>query len=369
MFIEQSIASVREAVMLGSVLVIVIIFVFLRSWRSTLIICTSIPISIIGTFALLFFGGYTLNTMTFGGLALGVGMIVDASIVVLENTQRHLEMGKSRKQASIEGSEEIWSAILASTLTHVAVFVPLFFLTGFSSVLFKQLSVVVVFSLLMSLFVAVTLVPVLCSLLMTEHDEDQERTGIVGWMFRSSGRFLDGMDARYARVLAVALHHRPTVLAVGASLFVLSILLSPYLKFELMPQTDEGEVRVDIELPVGTRVEQTQAAIIEIEDKIRKGVPEAVMLISQGGGGGGFMGGASTHRGEFTIQLKPKAERTRSNEAIAQDLRRLLTGIPGVIARSRASGGSQLNRILGGNQDARLSEISVATTSTTRSAW
>ncbi|AMY11026.1 Multidrug transporter MdtC [Luteitalea pratensis] len=354
-FIEQSIASVREAVMLGSVLVIVIIFVFLRSWRSTLIICTSIPISIIGTFALLFFGGYTLNTMTFGGLALGVGMIVDASIVVLENTQRHLEMGKSRKQASIEGSEEIWSAILASTLTHVAVFVPLFFLTGFSSVLFKQLSVVVVFSLLMSLFVAVTLVPVLCSLLMTEHDEDQERTGIIGWMFRSSGRFLDAMDARYARVLGVALHHRPTVLAVGASLFALAIFLSPYLKFELMPQTDEGEVRVDIELPVGTRVEQTQAAIIEIEDKIRKGVPEAVMLISQGGGGGGFMGGASTHRGEFTIQLKPKAERIRSNEAIAQDLRRLLTGIPGVIARSRASGGSQLNRILGGNQDARLS--------------
>ena len=322
MFIEQSIASVREAVMLGSVLVIVIIFVFLRSWRSTLIICTSIPISIIGTFALLFFGGYTLNTMTFGGLALGVGMIVDASIVVLENTQRHLEMGKSRKQASIEGSEEIWSAILASTLTHVAVFVPLFFLTGFSSVLFKQLSVVVVFSLLMSLFVAVTLVPVLCSLLMTEHDEDQERTGIIGWMFRSSGRFLDGMDARYARVLGMALHHRPTVLAVGASLFALAIFLSPYLKFELMPQTDEGEVRVDIELPVGTRVEQTQAAIIDIEDKIRKGVPEAVMLISQGGGGGGFMGGASTHRGEFTIQLKPKAERTRSNEAIAQDLRR-----------------------------------------------
>ncbi len=158
--------------MLGAIFVVLIIFAFLRSWRSTLIICTSIPISIIGTFALLYFGGYTLNTMTFGGLALGVGMIVDASIVVLENTQRHLEMGKSRTLAAIEGSEEIWSAILASTLTHIAVFVPLFFLTGFSSVLFKQLSVVVVFSLAMSLFVAVTLVPVLCSLLMTEHTEE-----------------------------------------------------------------------------------------------------------------------------------------------------------------------------------------------------
>ncbi len=353
-FIKQSIASVREAVMLGSVLVVIIIFVFLRSWRSTLIICTSIPISIIGTFALLYFGGYTLNTMTFGGLALGVGMIVDASIVVLENTQRHLEMGKPRRQAAAEGSEEIWSAILASTLTHIAVFVPLFFLSGFSSVLFKQLSVVVVFSLLMSLFVAVTLVPVLCSLLMTEHDEDRERSGVAGWLFRTSGRALDGLDSKYAKFLALALHHRPTVLAAGASLFALAIFLYPQLKFELMPQTDEGEVRVDIELPVGTRVEQTQAAIIDIEERIRKSVPEMVTLISQGGGGG-FMGGASTHRGDITIQLKSKTERTRSNEQIAQDLRRQLQGIPGVVSRARAAGGSQLNRILGGNQDARLS--------------
>lgn len=352
-FIEQSIASVREAVMLGSVLVIVIIFAFLRSWRSTLIICTSIPISIIGTFALLYFGGYTLNTMTFGGLALGVGMIVDASIVVLENTQRHIEMGKSKRLAAIEGSEEIWSAILASTLTHIAVFVPLFFLTGFSSVLFKQLSVVVVFSLLMSLFVAVTLVPVLCSLLLAEHEEEPS-TGVVGWLFRTSGQVLDAIDARYAGVLRVALHHRPTVLAVGTALFVLAILLYPKLKFELMPQTDEGEVRVDIELPVGTRIEQTQVAILDIEERIRKAVPEMVTIISQAGGGG-FMGGGGTHRGDITIQLQPKAQRRRSNETIAADLRRQLTGIPGVLARSRASGGSQLNRILGGNQDARLS--------------
>ena len=339
--------------MLGAIFVVLVIFAFLRSWRSTLIICTSIPISIIGTFALLYFGGYTLNTMTFGGLALGVGMIVDASIVVLENTQRHLEMGKSRTLAAIEGSEEIWSAILASTLTHIAVFVPLFFLTGFSSVLFKQLSVVVVFSLAMSLFVAVTLVPVLCSLLMTEHHEEPT-TGVIGWLFRTSGKLLDGIDARYAGILRVALKHRPTVLAVGTALFVLAIMLYPLLTFELMPQTDEGEVRVDIELPVGTRIEETQLAIVEMEERIRKAVPETVAIISQAGGGG-FMGGASTHRGDITVQLTKKAERARSNETIASDLRRQLTGMPGVIARSRASGGSQLNRILGGNQDARLS--------------
>ena len=137
-----------------------------RLSASTLIICMSIPISIVGTFALLYFAGFTLNTMTFGGLALGVGMIVDASIVVLENTFRHMEMGKSRMQAAIEGSEEVWSAILASTLTHIAVFVPLLFLSGVSSILFVQLSIVVMFSLSMSLFVAVTVVPVLCSRLL-----------------------------------------------------------------------------------------------------------------------------------------------------------------------------------------------------------
>src|SRR4030095_11144169 len=143
-YIVRSIAAVKEAAYLGALLVIGIIFIFLRNVRSTVIICTSIPISIVGTFALLYFSGFTLNTMTFGGLALGVGMIVDASIVVLEHTFRHMEeLHKPRMQAAIEGSEEVWSAILASTLTHVAVFVPLLFLSGVSSILFVQLSVVV----------------------------------------------------------------------------------------------------------------------------------------------------------------------------------------------------------------------------------
>ena len=164
--------------MIGSVLVILIIFLFLRNFRSTLIVCTSIPISVVGTFALLYFSGLTLNTMTFGGLALGVGMIVDAAIVVLENSFRHMEEhGKDRMTASIDGSEEVWSAILASILTHIAVFVPLLFLEGVSSIMFRQLSVVVVFSLLMSLFVAVTLVPVLCSKLLVLPPPADKRSG------------------------------------------------------------------------------------------------------------------------------------------------------------------------------------------------
>jgi HAE1 family hydrophobic/amphiphilic exporter-1 len=155
-------------------------------------------VSVIGTFALLYFGGYTLNTMTFGGLALGIGMIVDAAIVVLENTHRHLHMGKDRMTAAIDGSEEVWSAILASTLTHIAVFIPLLFLSGTASILFGQLSIVVIFSLAMSLFVAVTIVPVLCSRWLHTPEEEAAATGIMARFFRASERFLEGMDEQYA---------------------------------------------------------------------------------------------------------------------------------------------------------------------------
>ena len=192
-YIERSIGAVREHVMFGSVLVILVIFLFLRNFRSTLIVATSIPISVIGTFALLYFAGMTLNTMTFGGLALGVGMVVDAAIVVLENSFRHMEEhGKDRMTASIDGSEEVWSAILASILTHIAVFVPLMFLTGISSVMFVQLSIVVCFSLAMSLFVAVTLVPVLCSRLLVLPAPADQRRGISGWLYTVSDKWLNG---------------------------------------------------------------------------------------------------------------------------------------------------------------------------------
>src|SRR5687767_10108911 len=226
-FIKRSIDAVKEHAMLGGFLVMLIIFIFLRDIRATFIIFTSIPISVIGTFALLFFNGYTLNTMTFGGLALGIGMIVDASIVVIENTFRHMEQGKDRMQASIDGSEEVWSAILASTLTHIAVFIPLLFLTGVSSILFKQLSVVVMFSLTMSLFVAVTIVPVLCSRMLKLPAPADQRRGVVGRLYTWSERFFDAMDNGYSRLIRQSLVHRPTVLGIGAAAVIAAVLILP----------------------------------------------------------------------------------------------------------------------------------------------
>jgi hydrophobic/amphiphilic exporter-1 (mainly G- bacteria), HAE1 family len=353
-FIDRAIDSVKEHAMLGSILVILVIFLFLRDFRATLIVCTSIPISVIGTFALLYFAGFTLNTMTFGGLALGIGMIVDAAIVVLENTYRHMEMGKSHEQAAIDGSEEVWSAIVASTLTHIAVFIPLLFLTGVSSILFTQLSIVVIFSLSMSLFVAVTLVPVLCAKWLRLPKKVEERKGLSARLFGWSERALNGMDDFYRNVLHRALKHRPTILATGAGLFVIALLILPTVGFELMPQTDEGEVTVDAELPVGTRIERMHAVLERLEGMIRPEVPEAVSLISSAGGGG-FMGGSS-HRGNVAIRLVPRSERRRSNEQIAMHLRSALAGqVPGVIIRARPSGGNnQMNRIMGGGNESRV---------------
>jgi HAE1 family hydrophobic/amphiphilic exporter-1 len=361
-YIERAIANVQEHALIGGVLVVLIIFAFLRDWRSTLIVSTSIPVSVIGTFALLYFGGYTLNTMTFGGLALGIGMIVDAAIVVLENTHRHLHMGKDKMTAAIDGSEEVWSAILASTLTHIAVFIPLLFLSGTASILFGQLSIVVIFSLAMSLFVAVTIVPVLCSRWLRTPEEEAAARGVFARLFRLSERFLDGMDERYRRVIHVALNHRPTVFAGAAALMVVAVMLYPRIGTELLPQADEGEVNINADLGVGTRIELTEDVLLQLEERVKEFVPEAVTIITSGGGGGGNNsggggGGGSSHRGQIRIVLQPRDQRTRTNEEIAIALRRQLTGLPGVAIRANPSGGNwQMNRLLGGgnNNDSRL---------------
>jgi HAE1 family hydrophobic/amphiphilic exporter-1 len=292
--------------------------------------------------------------MTFGGLALGIGMIVDAAIVVLENTHRHLHLGKDRLTAAIDGSEEVWSAILASTLTHIAVFIPLLFLTGISSVLFRQLSIVVIFSLAMSLFVAVTIVPVLCSRWLRTPDEEAARKGPLGRLYRASEQILERVDERYRKALHVALAHRPTIIGGAVASVVAAVLIYPLLSTELLPQTDEGEVNVNAELPVGTRIERTEAVMLQLEEMVRQYVPEAETLITNGGGGGfGFGGG--TNRGTINIRLAPRDSRTRTSDQIAQELRRQLSGLPGVMVRANPSGGNfQLNRMLGGDADSRL---------------
>ena len=359
-FVERSIAAVRNVVLWGGVLVIGVLFAFLRNVRTTLIICAAIPISIIGTFAMIYFAGFTLNTLTFGGLALGVGMIVDASIVVLENTFRHMEAGKDRLTASVDGAEEVGGAIVASTLTQVAVFLPLLFLTGIASIVFGQLAIVVMIALAMSLFVAVTLVPAMTSRMLRLPPPRDQRTGIVGVLMTVSERWLDRIDDIYRNGIHRALAHCPTVVLVAAALIVVTVALVPQVNVELTPEVDEGEVRIYARLPVGTRFERTEAMMLELETMVRSQIPEAVNITTYAGsGGGGPWRSSTSHRGSMNVTLVDRADRTRSSNDIAMTLRRSLNLLPGVTIRTRAAGGNwamtRLMSSVSGEDSTRLS--------------
>ena len=277
-FIENSIWTVGEHAILGAGLAVLILLVFLRNLGSTLIVSLAIPISLIGTFALLYFSGFTLNTVTLGGLALGVGRLVDDAIVVLENTFRHREAGKSKIEAASIGTQEVGAAIIAATLTTVVVFLPIAFISGLASVMFRPMAFTVAFALMCSLFVALTLIPVLTSKYLRVEPPSAERHPLLRSIAVRTGDTLERMDIAYQNALAWALHHRKTVILGSAVAMAVSFLMVPYIGVELMPETDEGEVSVNIEMPAGTRLPVTQEVVVRTEEFIRKEVPEVENL-------------------------------------------------------------------------------------------
>lgn len=337
-YIQNSIRNVGRAALFGGLLAIAVLLLFLRNIRSTAIIATAIPVSIVAAFGLMHFAGFTLNLMTLGGLALGIGMLLDNSIVVLENIYRLREEGMQRLEAAVKGSEEVTSAIVASTLTTLAVFLPLIFVRGMSGIMFRQLSMVIGFSLICSLATALTVVPMLSGrLLRTSSIEAFKGESLAQKMFRSTEYAFRSLESAYKSLLHVSLNHRvlATTLVLGA--LGSCLLLIPLIGTELMPQTDEGEVRIEAEMEVATLLEITDAKLQEIERIVREEVPEVKSLVTSAGGSP--WSGSVSHTGNVRISLVPQAERTRSSEEIAQVLRQRFTKIAGMTARVRTSSG------------------------------
>ena len=337
-YIRQSIDNVGRSTLIGGILAIIILFLFLRNLSSTGIIATAIPISIIATFGLMYFGGFTLNIITFGGLALGIGMLVDSSIVVLENIYRHREEGKSPIPSALIGTSEVWSAILASILTTIVVFFPVVFLRGISGIMFQQMAYVVSFSLLCSLIVALTLIPMLASRFLRfrpiKHYNGESRLHRI---YAFSEETFRRVEQEYGKILKWALGHRKIVVITTIVLFVLSIFLVRFIGVELMPAADEGEVRANLEMAVGTRLEIIDQATLTVERIIRQEVPEMTSMFSRVGGGGWRSSGG--HTAQVRVALVPQKDRKRSSEQIANDLRRKLARLPGLIVRTRAGQG------------------------------
>lgn len=337
-YIKSSISNVQESVIIGAALAILVLLFFLRSFRSTVIIATGIPISIIGMFTLMYYFDITLNLISFGGVALGIGMLVDNAIVILENIFKKYEQGIDPKTAAIEGSAEVAGAIVASTLTTVVVFVPVIFLTGFAAIFFGQMAFVVSFALICSLAVALTLIPVLSSrfLKASDNKSDNDAEG-------------HGRAARlYGSVVDKALAWPKLTLSVAVVLLGGSLALIPFIGSELMPEGDQSEVVVSVELPVGTRIEVTERAVKQLEQIVANEVPEITTMQTVVGTPGSW----STSGGEsarIELKLVKPNERDRSSEDISNALLPKVSGlIPGAEVRTHAGGGLWVLRVLRG---------------------
>ena len=349
-FIERSIQNVARSVGYGGGLAVAVLLFFLLSLRSTLVIAAAIPISIVATFAMMYFGGLTVNLTTLGGLALGVGMMVDSSIVVLENIfRRRDEAGEPVTVAAVEGAREVASAIVASTITTLVVFLPLAFVRGISGILFRDLAFVIVFSLVCSLFVSLTVLPVLASKLLREGARAPTSARLAHLAARARSSFAALLD-RYRAALEAALSRPWTTVAVSGALFAGSLLLLPLIGTELFPPSDEGEVRVTGEMETGTKLPLLDEQTRRLEALVLGAVPEARASVTTVGASGRNPQDAS--KGDVQLSLTPAAQRGRSNAEIAAELRQRLEGqVPGMTLRVRAPRGNfLLERVLGGEE-------------------
>ncbi|WGU95726.1 efflux RND transporter permease subunit [Paenibacillus dendritiformis] len=353
-FIRQSIDSVVSNMMSGGLLAVFILILFLRSIRSTFVIALSMPIAIISTFTLMYFTGQTLNIISMGGLALGIGMMVDNSIVILENIFTYRQKGMSMKEAAIKGASELASAVIASTTTTLVVFLPIVFVQGITSDIFRPLALTVCFSLIASLVVAITLIPTLSSKIVSQKKIVQSEK--KGWYLRFFGLFVSG----YKRILRWSLGHRKTTVFATILLLVGSFFLVPFIGMEFMPGGDQGQIQISVQTPSGTSLEETKkvaddvAALLKPYESIIDTASESI------GGGGPFGGGANS--ATFTIQLIRATERDMTTKAMMQELTDAVSEIPGaeITVSAMESGfgsGSPIQIKLNGQEQDVLEEV------------
>ena len=336
-FIRQSIDTVQNSALWGGLLAIFVLYLFLRNGSSTFIIALAIPISVVATFGVLYFGGMTLNQMTFGGLALGIGMMVDNGIVVLENIVRQREeRGLSLVEAARVGTREVIGAIVASTLTTCVIFLPLVFMKTTTGELFQALALVVVFALACSLLVAMTLVPVLASRFLSvksrvEGEPVQKRSAFQ--------RFFDKLEHRYSQSLQGAVNHRYIIFGAAAVLVTGAFLLFPLIPVELAPPTEADQISVSMDMAEGTNIAVVKEYLDELERVVRPLIPmsEVDHIATEVRWG----------NAEVEVRLKPASERTLDSQVLADQIRDQLEGkVPGIRIRVQAETGLWILRRL-----------------------
>ncbi len=327
LFISEMVDSLKAHLIEGTLLAALVVWLFLKSFRSTLIIATSIPVSLFGSIAVMYFFGYTFNSVTLLALLLLVGVVVDDAIVVLENIFRHREhLEPDRVKAAISGSGEVSFAVIAASLSLAAIFAPVIFVGGILGQFLRSFAVVVTFGVLVSLFVSLTLTPMLCS----RYLEVSEKHGRVYWMLE---RFFAALERAYRAILGWGIGHRWSVVVVAAAMFLSSFFFFRALPIELAPQQDEGKFFVNLRAPAGSSIQYTESKLREAET-IVSSYPEVTTVY----GVIGLGSAGQVNQALVIVRMVPRGERTRSQQQVVAQLRRDLAAIPGVSAFPRAPG-------------------------------
>jgi CzcA family heavy metal efflux pump len=317
-FVRESMASVRDAIIIGSLLAIVVLFVFLRNARITVVAAASLPLTVIGTFFFVKLVGGTLNLMSLGGLAIAIGLVIDDAVVIVENIYRHIGEGEPVDLAAEKGTQELVGPVVGSTLTTVVVFLPLGLLKGAVGEFFVALSITLTASVLLSLLYALTLVPLMAEYLL------------VSSRFRdSSTRFIAPVNRVYERTIRWALGRRLVVGVVTLALIAVAVVAYINLGTGFLPEMDEGGFVLDYVTPPGTSLSQTDNLVRQMEAKVDK-VPEKAAFSRRTGAELGLFA-TEQNKGDILVKLKPRAQRHREVEEIISDLREQITkSIPGV---------------------------------------
>ncbi len=325
--------AVKHDLMLAIVFVSLVMLLFLHSIRSSLIVMVAIPCSLVGSLVGMWALGFTLNLMTLLGMSLVIGILVDDSIVVLENIYHHLEKGKERREAALIGRNEIGFAALSITMVDVVVFLPLSVLPGIVGNILREFSLVVLISTLLSLLVSFTVTPTLAARFATI--ENLTRDTLFGRFALWFEKMFKGLTKQYEQILRWCLTHRWQTVLITIMLFVSSIALIPlgFIGAEFMTQSDRGEFSVTLELPTGATFEQTNQVTLQLEQVIRK-IPEVSrMFVNVGASSEGLLGQYANNSSEINVALVPITERIRSTDDVSRDIKQATKQIPGVKVR------------------------------------
>jgi hydrophobe/amphiphile efflux-1 (HAE1) family protein len=355
-----SVQNLSRTLWWALVAVTAVVLFFLRRAITSLIILLTIPFSLIIAFIFMYGFGLTINILSLSSLIIAMGMVVDNSIVVLENITRHVGEGERPSEASIFASSEVGLAITASSLTTVAIFIPLIFLKGITGIFFKDMAIAVSTTIMASLFTALTLTPMLSSKLLRAKPRGGEAPrGIRGILVERSERVFEWLENRYGRLLNWALHHRKLTITIATLLFFSSLMLLRFIGTEFMPEHDTTFIRTEIELPVGARVEETDTVMKEVENIFRESAPEMEAMFARAGEmekslARAFGSKMGSHIGQAGTKIVEKKQRKRSSQEIAAAIREKVRRIPGLKRMSVETDDPTRRIVMGGGKPLSL---------------